>query len=269
MKAKAALTAVLTIACTTVLHAQMVYIDSLESNGQLTATTPSNSHYSIEWASSLTPTAQWYRTWAELNNIPGTNMTVEVPMFYRVSCYTNGLIIDPTLDRTYTYQVTNSYGEVWGNDISTHGLTYLPALTNTFLLYSTTYSWSGDMPLGAKQGPDYGFVRITGDTMYLGDPKYTHEVIVWKRAPTGTTWTNGHNEVITVEGYENITVPAGTFTDCIRLHRKDLGSTGSETGHREWIKPGFMLVKEVRYSDFVDPPEAAPMVLELHSWSDD
>ena len=268
MRTKTAITAGLIIACTTVLHAQEVYIDSLDGNGQLAVTAPSNSYYSIEWASSLSPSATWHQTWTEQINIPGTNDIIKVPMFYRVSCWTNGLLVDPTLDRTYVYTVTNSYGEVYGNELSIHGLTYLPISTNTYILYSSTYFWSGDMPAGAQEGPQYGFVRITDDTMYLGDPKYPHEWIVWRKASPGTTWTNA-NELITVEGYDDITVYAGTFTDCIRLHRRDTGSTGSETGYRQWIKPGFMLVKEVRYSDFVDPPEAAPIVWELQSWRDD
>ncbi|VGO11853.1 hypothetical protein PDESU_00400 [Pontiella desulfatans] len=266
MKINIATPAGLIIACTTVLHAQEVYIDSLDGNGQLTVSIPSNSHYSVEWTSSLTRTPQWHRNWAELINIPGTNMTVEIPMFYRVYCYTNGLIINPTLNQTYTYNLTNAYGEFWKDEITLQGLIYLPSLTNTYTLYTGILSWTNDQPAGSGEPQAVGFIRITGQEMYMADPFNQVEFPWWKSVEPGTTWTNSSYEITTMEGYEDISVPAGEFTGCYRFHRRRIGTTGSDTGIRQWVKPGFMHVKEVGYSDYVNPPDAAPIVKELQSW---
>ena len=78
MKIKTTITAGLIIACATVLHAQEVYIDSLDGNGQLTVTAPSNSDFTVEWASSLTPSPDWQSNWMDLKNIHCTNETMTV-----------------------------------------------------------------------------------------------------------------------------------------------------------------------------------------------
>lgn len=86
----------------------------------------------------------------------------------------------------------------------------------------------------------------------------------------GSSWTNLSFDVVTtLEGYETITVPAGTFTNCIRYHRRQIDAIGSETGTRFWVKPGLIDIKEISYVDEVYPPEAAPVVRELESWSDE
>ena len=113
MKTKTTIIAALIIACVAVLHAQEVHIDSLDGNGQLTVTAPSNSDFTVEWASSLIPTVEWKQSWSSLKNIPCTNgtMTVEVPMFYRVTCWTNGLFVRMPVGRTFIYSVTNDIDE--------------------------------------------------------------------------------------------------------------------------------------------------------------
>ena len=193
-------------------------------------------------------------------------------MFYRVACWTNGLIIDPAIGRSYSYTLTNAHGEGWWDEIAFHGRAHLPSLSNNYTVATGTFSWDGDiMPSGVHLHTieSTWFVRITEDTLYLADPAHPPELPFWKLAEPGTTWTNNPHEITTIESYEDISVPAGTFTDCIRLHRRFIGSTDMDTGVRQWIKPGFMLIKEIDYPDYLDPPEAGPIEKQLYSWSEE
>jgi len=99
-----------------------IQIDAIRSNGELSFTTASTEGtVKIEWASSATGT--WHDSWQWLNNLPisDTNMTVQVPMFFRVaqsafSPISNTLAAiqyDPTDKSTYlsdTGLYQNGYG---------------------------------------------------------------------------------------------------------------------------------------------------------------
>lgn len=81
-----AMLAALTVGAFT-CHAQTnMVITSFEGNGQLTFTQMEDAtEYTVEWASSLD--GQWTNTWEHLTHIPTNqtpNITVAVPMFYRV-----------------------------------------------------------------------------------------------------------------------------------------------------------------------------------------
>ncbi len=65
--------------------AQELEIDSFRHNGSLSWThSGTTGSYRVEW--SPAPTGTWQQTWQHLTRLPagGTNITVEVPMFYRV-----------------------------------------------------------------------------------------------------------------------------------------------------------------------------------------
>jgi len=268
MKTRIAIATGLTIACATVLHAQVV-IDSLEGNGQLTVTAPSNSDITVEWASSLASSPEWRNSWIDLNGIPCTNgtMAVEVPMFYRVTCWTNGLLARAPIGRTYTYGLTNAYGQGWTEEFSRIGQATIPAMTNNYEIMNSSQHWSGSMPSGAEPEPEVYLVRLTDTSLFALEPSYLVELEIWRMDDVGISWTN-FDEVTTIEAYETVSVPAGTFTNCIRLHQRDVGATETNSGQRVWIKPGLIEVKSIFYADWTDPPEAAPVVSQLQSWSD-
>jgi len=66
---------------------------------------------------------------------------------------------------------------------------------------------------------------------------------------------------------ETVDVPEGTFTDCIKIHKHGFDTTHPQTDWYEWIKPGFFMVKWFDY--WIDETNAAPIVYELKSWSDE
>lgn len=270
MNTKAVITTGLIIVCSLTLYAQEVYIDSLEGHGQLTLNAPSNSDFTVEWASSLTPSPKWRSSWIDLYNIQTSNgiMTVDVPMFYRVTCWTNGLLARGPVGRTYTYGITNKYGQAWTEKLLIAGQATIPSMSNNYVVIASSQEWDAAMPQGAESEPEVGFIRLTDKSLFYMDPAYQLEVEIWRMDEVGTSWTN-FDEVVSVEAYESVTVPAGTFTNCLRLHQRDLDAVGSDTGARIWIKPGFIEIKSVYYADWTDPPDAAPVVYQLQSWSDD
>lgn len=267
---KTAITTGLLIASATVLQAQDVIIDSLDANGQLTVTAPSNSDFTVEWTSSLSPTSEWKSSWIDLSLVPVSNgtTTVDVPMFYRVNCWTNGLLARAPLGRTYTYGLSNAFGQSWTEELSRIGQAAIPAMSNDYLIMRSVPQWSGDMPAGAEPEPEIITVRLTDRSLFAMEAAYLLEVEIWRMDSVGTVWTN-FGEVTTIEAYEDITVPAGTFTNCIRLHQRDLSATETNSGQRVWIKPGLIEVQSIFYADWTDPPEAAPVVSQLQGWTDD
>lgn len=74
-----------------------VTVTAFQTSGRLTFSSPTGTSAAIEWASD--PTSGWSRTWSSLASLPITAQatTVNVPMFYRVVCWSNqaGFLILP------------------------------------------------------------------------------------------------------------------------------------------------------------------------------
>lgn len=49
----------------------------------------------------------------------------------------------------------------------------------------------------------------------------------------------------TLIGLENVTVPKGTFNNCLKTYRSSVAGTGSSTARVEWRCPGMGLVKQI------------------------
>jgi len=58
----------------------------------------------------------------------------------------------------------------------------------------------------------------------LDDPQNHIEAEQFFVGTVGTTITNAENTRVTIAAIETVTVPAGTFTNCIKFHKTDLGS---------------------------------------------
>jgi hypothetical protein len=97
----------------------------------------------------------------------------------------------------------------------------------------------------------------------IKDPIMHLETLEFFRGTVGTVITNTRNERIAIAAIETVTVPAGTFTNCIKFHKTDLWSGNPNPTHDEWIAPGKGMVKWVDYD--VDDSAAIPVVYQLKS----
>lgn len=113
------------------------------------------------------------------------------------------------------------------------------------------------------------FIRATERESYCywGPWPLGVEELGWQNRPVGTIWTNvdtqNENSVMTtIEAVESVTVPAGTFSNCIRFLNTMSDESPPQTQWREWVQPGFFLIRsQVLTGD-------NPTVSELQSWSD-
>ena len=115
--------------------AQNLQITSLGSNGHLTWTNAfPGGGYTVQWASALGSNTVWQQDWSSLLNLSptSTTTTASVPMFYRVSCLTNGYFWPMPLGRTMTFSVSNSVSGIWTQQNQSLGVLSLPSWTNQY-----------------------------------------------------------------------------------------------------------------------------------------
>jgi hypothetical protein len=95
---------------------------------------------------------------------------------------------------------------------------------------------------------------------------FCEEQLKWQQAPVGTTWSyveaDGDEKESKILAIENVTVPAGTFTGCLKIRHRCTNCPGSGDSI-EWVKPVFFMVKWVDYWD--DNP---PVTSRLIKWTD-
>ena len=129
-------------------------------------------------------------------------------------------------------------------------------MSNDDQLIVISDQWEGDKPSEADPDKNGFFFRSSGSEMHILDHINMKEHAVWRLADIGTVWTNNNDE-ISITAYETISVPAGTFTGCIKFHKKEIGTSYEWD---EWVKPGFLMVKWI---------DGGTTVYELQSWCDE
>ncbi|VGO21119.1 hypothetical protein [Pontiella sulfatireligans] len=250
-------------------NAQQVQIDSLDSNGELTWTAPSGSVCSVEWTDDLVPSADWRQDWGELKNISCTNdtQTAQVPMFFRVTCWTNGLFWNVETGNRATLSATNAFGQCWTQNVEVVGTLEVPALPyNSYLLSKTENIYDELNPPVDISGNSLVRYRRSTDTAVLEVADFEREYIIYTNAPIGTTWAyedyNGNTWSATIETNETISVPAGTFS-CQRYRKTLVGSMHPKPWIDIWFEPKGGVRKVHFY--LLSNPAAAPSVYELLS----
>jgi hypothetical protein len=243
--------------------AQPVQITSLSANGQLTVSAPVGSDFSVEWSPALGSGAAWSDRWDFLTAVRSTNaaMTLKVPMFFRISCYTNALLWPLKPGSSYVFAVTNALKETATQNIKVLGRCYMPEFTHYYGVFcEADANVTGGVSGGTKM------MRSDDNQIWAIDDPFMHvESQEFFRGTVGTVITNAENVRIAIEAVETVTVPAGTFTNCLKQHKTQLYTSDSNPNWYEWIKPGLGMVKWVDY--YVDPPNAAPVVYQLQSYS--
>lgn len=245
--------------------AQPVQINSLSANGRLTVSAPVGSDFSVEWSPTLGSGVAWSDRWDFLTVVRSTNaaMTLNVPMFYRVSCYTNGVLWPLKPGSSFVFAVTNALGEGTTQTIKVLGRCYVPDFTNH---YGVFWDAAANVTGGVSGRP----VMMRSDDQQiwgLGDPLAHLETLEFFRGTVGTVITNAQNVRVAIEAIETVTVPAGTFTNCIKFHKTQLGTSDSNPNWYEWIAPGKGIVKWLDYYMSSGNASAAPVVYQLKSYS--
>lgn len=274
--------------------AQSVVIDSLDSTGQLTATVPSNSVYSVEWIGALDSSNGWQKAWGHLRDLESEdgNVDVEVPMAYRLTCWTNGVFLNAPIGRTFHYKVTNGAptNNVWRQEIKVLGDTYMGDTDEVYRMVSVVeyYGHADNPPIGAQSR---GTLLLRSDeTMsHHFDVYYNTEYSAWREGTNGTQWAYFSSQVETTNdavilAHEDIDITTTngvvTYEDCVKIYTE--GRTNGFAwqqafpvrDYTEWIKPGGFVVKSENNWLFYTAETAAevaaasPVVYELQGWTD-
>jgi hypothetical protein len=145
------------------------------------------------------------------------------------------------------------------------GRCYLPEYTNYYGVINETDA-------GVTGGVSGGIWLMRSDdktVWQMEDPQNHLESEGFFLGTVGMTITNTHKSgvVVKIAAIENVTVPAGTFTNCIKFHKTDLWSGNPNPTHDEWIAPGVGMVKWVDYDTDTDAQNAIPVVYQLTSYS--
>ena len=152
--------------------------------------------------------------------------------------------------QSLTYQVTDANGFTWEMRILVSGRANIQVFGDRyFVMDSVGYTWPTEVNIIIFRSTQEEVFSYGG----LGN-----EFLAWQDAPIGTTWTYdqyGHTIERTIEAVETVSVPAGTFEGVLRFRQRCL-NCGLEPilYTREWVKPGFGMVKEIDYFGDVAPP---------------
>ena len=231
--------------------AQNVQITSFGNNGQLTwSNSYPNGTYSVEWAGSLSGGPAWQQDWLSLKSLAATSpaTTVTVPMFYRVRCLTNGLFVPMPVGRGVLYSVSNAVGAAWSEQIQSLGLLTVPSLANDYSLVHIIDP--GETNAAFFRSTDRAFF-ISGNAM--------EEQLKWTNGPVGTSWTyydsSGPIVSTILSTTASVTVPAGTFDNCLIFSNRCAFCSDSTPYFIEYVKPGLGLVYWQDYWGVSSPPE--------------
>jgi len=156
----------------------------------------------------------------------------------------------------FIYDVENSIGGTWKMYSWVSGSAKID-------INRRTYATSELMGYDDDNNIEIGLVRTTANSFYMYFGKGEEE-LVSQNAPVGTSWTferRGHTIQRIVEAIEDVSVPAGNFTGCVRTCQYEIDDPANPILYTcEWVKPCFGMVQEKDfYTDY------APVVHKLNS----
>lgn len=166
-------------------------------------------------------------------------------------------VLSISLGTIGTYEAFDNAGNTWQEVFRFSGYSTVQSTLNNYWIVDI----SNDNPFAPKKG--IFLTRSTGNQVinYSG---FGHEVIVRQNAPVGTTWVSGPNsngDIVEarIEAVETVTVPAGTFTGCLRFHKRFINTPELGPTWTEWVTPDLFLVAkyEINVGSYVQTIELA------------
>ena len=171
-------------------------------------------------------------------------------------------LIPLKVGQTFTFTVKDGDSNTWEQVLAVTGNTTIPSLGKTFF-HLDIMDVGKDGPL---DDPEMETARSTSTKVFSYDG-FGVEHLVFHNAPRGTCWSyedfDGEITEACIEAKGiTVTVPAGTFTGCLRIRKTCV--TCDDDYYIEWLKPGFMVVKWIDY--WTSKPE--PVIYKLKSWAE-
>ena len=164
-------------------------------------------------------------------------------------------LITLKIGQTFVFNVTDGVGNTWEYKIDVSGKASLGGKTY-FIVDALGYESPLDYQLYIERSISKAVYQ------YIG---FSSEILGLQNAPVGTTWTytdeQGREIKKTIEAIETVTVPAGTFSGCLRFFHECISCDPIVPFTREWVMPGFFTVKEIDYAT-----DNAPKVKLLKSY---
>jgi hypothetical protein len=160
------------------------------------------------------------------------------------------------------YEGTDDQGNTWEETFYVSGTARINCVNKSYYIVET----------GPPEDVEISFVRSTRDKVYVYTPA-CDETMEYQNGPSGTSWTiKGGRKDRTIEAIETVTVPAGTFKNCLRIRTRHIDCDPPCDDGLEWFDP-FSLgpVKQISYYDTncecVQNPPNVRVIKELKSYT--
>lgn len=187
-------------------------------------------------------------------------MLVFALLLFSSQVYALEKLIPLKVGQTFTYAVKDGVGNTWERVLAVSGNTTIPSL-------GKTYFHLDRMDIGEEgplDDPVMFNIRSTPTKVFTYDG-FGVEHLTFQNVGTCWKYTDFEGEekeaCIEAKGI-TVTVPAGTFTGCLRIRTTCVAC--DDDYYIEWIKPGFMVVKWIDY--WTHEPE--PVIYRLKSWTE-
>lgn len=240
---------------TIALAQDQVVIRQLGRDGKLEWSVPTtNAVSTVEWSHSVD--GPWNQTWADLLNLNSneTTLAASVPMFYRISTWTNGLLAEVRPGVRMTYRAQDQNGRIWNSEWDLVGYITFPGIDDTYTMMRRPEY--GDSFEGV--GEDVNFSMMVFQATANKVVEYEgREQLLYQDASVGTVWTNEYRETtgtVTITAREEITVPADSFSTIKHVVEiSDPHCCGLPARVVTWVARGVGVVRQERYLESTDP----------------
>lgn len=169
-------------------------------------------------------------------------------------------LVKPKIGQILTFTVTPTVGDSWEMQSVITGKAKIKCTQKPYFIMEKT---------GTESPNQYSMTiaRATRDAIYVYGGLCSEEA-VYQLGPVGSSWIyRGGRFERTIEAIETVTVPAGTFEDCLKIRQRDRSCNPPVDDILEWFSlDGLGTVKEIRYDNASCTP-TVNQTIELKSYT--